>query len=218
MRLHLTTQIKRTWRWWQLLSLWTSGGAVVVGWVDGSTLGFVVVSLNTSMIYLSTATPSPHECSKLIAECPFLVMIRVKHLSNHLTDRCTRQQTFRIYLTKPSQLVFNKTMAIALDLQTLQYKILENVSTRHSNFYTGSSNKRQQFKRSSSSSSSRTFLVCLLQIGHRCITQSTQLRYGNGNREQSTIKLITVHLLSASYHYSILFSSMICTCISNKLC
>ena len=38
----------------------------------------------TSLKNLSTATPSPHACSKLIAESPPLVTIREKDLSNHL--------------------------------------------------------------------------------------------------------------------------------------
>ena len=40
--------------------------------------------LHTSLKNLSTATPSPQACSKLMADSPPLVTIREKDLSNHL--------------------------------------------------------------------------------------------------------------------------------------
>lgn len=63
--------------------------SVWAGTVSGCTNGLVVVSFQTSLKYLSTATPSPQACSKFTAARPSFVRIRQKLLSNHLEERKT---------------------------------------------------------------------------------------------------------------------------------
>ena len=81
--------------------------SVLAGLVSGWIRGFVVVSLKTSLKYRRTATPSPHECSKLTAVRPVLVMINEKLLSNQLQDEQNEASKNKNKLSKPIKLSFH---------------------------------------------------------------------------------------------------------------